>query len=98
MAIHTITVPTHGQVDVTINEYGSGRPFVVLHGGAGPQSVLGFAQELIAREHAHAYVPLHPGFAGTTRPDWLRSIGALADIYVALLDQLDSPNTLLASA
>lgn len=92
MTIHNISVSANRQVNITVDEYGDGQPVLLLHGGAGPQSMTGFAQRLAAREHAHVYVPYHPGFGGTTRPDWLQSIGALAEIYVALLDQLDLDN------
>jgi len=61
----------------------------LLHGGAGPLSIMGFAQRLAASEQVHVYVPTHPGFGGTARPDWLNRIGALAESYVALIEQLD---------
>ena len=89
MTIHTITLADGKQVNITVDEYGSGSPFVLLHGGAGPQSVTGFAQRLASQDRAHVYVPTHPGFGGTTRPEWLNSIGALAESYVALIEQLD---------
>lgn len=88
MSIHTITLPAHGQVDVTLQEHGSGRPFLLLHGGGGPQTVAGFAELLAAREGARVYVPVHPGFAGTPRPAWLDSIAKLAQVYERLLDRL----------
>jgi len=34
-------------------------------------------------------VPTHPGFGGTVRPDALASIGGLAALYGALLDELE---------
>lgn len=73
----------------TVDEYGSGHPYLLLHGGAGPLSIMGFAQRLAASEQVHVYVPTHPGFGGTARPDWLNRIGALAESYVALIEQLD---------
>jgi pimeloyl-ACP methyl ester carboxylesterase len=84
---HAITLPGSKQVDIVVDEYGSGQPFLVLHGGAGPQSVTGLAQRLATA--AHVYAPTHPGFGGTNRPDWLNSVGALAEMYVAFIDQLD---------
>src|SRR5664279_2512994 len=89
MTTYTITLSVGKQVDITVDEYGSGHPFLLLHGGAGPQSMMGFGQRLAASENAHVYVPTHPGFGGTTRPDWLNSVGTLADTYVALIEQLD---------
>jgi hypothetical protein len=52
---------------VRIDERGSGRPILVLHGGGGPQTVSGFAEALA--EHAHVLSPIHPGFAGEPRPE-----------------------------
>ena len=89
MSIYTINPSTDKQIEITVDEYGSGHPFLLLHGGAGPQSMTGFAQRLAASENVHVMVPTHPGFGGTNRPDWVNSIGTLADIYVALIDQLD---------
>ncbi|MEP6984263.1 MAG: alpha/beta hydrolase [Chloroflexota bacterium] len=92
MTTYTITLADDKQVTISVSEFGDGSPFFVLHGGAGPQSVSGFAQRLATEDHAHVYVPTHPGFGGTPRPDWLNSIGALAQTYVALIDQLDIQN------
>ena len=33
-----------GPVGVTIDDRGEGRPFLLLHGGGGPQTVAGFAE------------------------------------------------------
>jgi pimeloyl-ACP methyl ester carboxylesterase len=88
MAIHIIQLSADKQTELTVDEYGSGRSFLLLHAGAGPQSMLGFAQRL-AGEQAHVYVPSHPGFGGTPRPAWLNNIGDLAKIYVTLIEQLD---------
>jgi pimeloyl-ACP methyl ester carboxylesterase len=77
-----------GTVPVTVTEHGEGRPFLLLHGGAGPQSVDGFAALLAAKEPARVLVPTHPGFGGTPRPDGLDSMRALARVYTQLLDDL----------
>src|SRR5258708_33878516 len=86
---YTITLPADKQTDITVDEFGSGHPFLLLHGGAGPQSMMGFGQRLADSEHAHVYVPTHPGFGATTRPDWLNSVGTLAESYVAPIERLD---------
>jgi pimeloyl-ACP methyl ester carboxylesterase len=83
-----VTVDGIGPVPVTVTERGEGRPFLVLHGGAGPQSVAGWADLLAAKEPARVLVPTHPGFGGTPRPDGLDSIRSLARVYAALLDEL----------
>jgi len=84
---YTLTAGAAGPVAVTVTEGGAGRPFLLLHGGGGPQTVAAFA-ELLSR-HARVITPTHPGFAGTARPDALNSIGGLAALYAALLDELD---------
>jgi pimeloyl-ACP methyl ester carboxylesterase len=78
-----------GPVEVTVADYGSGQPFLLLHGGAGPQSVAAFAELLAATHDARVLAPVHPGFGGTSRPETLDSIRGLAALYEALLDQLD---------
>ena len=70
-----------------IDERGSGRPILVLHGGGGPLTVAGLAEALST--HAHVLVPTHPGFAGEPRPEWFNSIDDLAITYLDLLEQRD---------
>jgi pimeloyl-ACP methyl ester carboxylesterase len=67
---------------------GAGRPFLLLHGGGGPQTVAGFGALLAGSHPARVVTPTHPGFGGTTRPESLTTIGALADLYLALVDKL----------
>ena len=77
-----------GPVDVTVSEYGDGRPFLLLHGGGGPDTVTGFGELFAKTHHMRVIVPTHPGFGGTARPAALTSIPGLAALYVALIDQL----------
>jgi pimeloyl-ACP methyl ester carboxylesterase len=86
-AIHTVDLTGIGSVEVTVADYGSGQPFLLLHGGAGPQSVTGFAEQFAAAHDVRVLVPTHPGFGGTPRPEALNSIGGLAALYNALLSQ-----------
>src|SRR2546425_5527764 len=85
----SLTVERMGDVDLTFTERGGGRPFVILHGGAGPLSVSGFADLLAETEKVRVIAPTHPGFGGTPRPNALDSIRGLAALYVALLDELE---------
>jgi len=86
---HTLTVAGSGPVDVTLDDCGAGRPFLLLHGGGGPQMVAGFADLLSSTEPARVITPTHPGFGGTPRPETLTSIAGLAATYIALLAELD---------
>jgi pimeloyl-ACP methyl ester carboxylesterase len=84
-----LTSPGTDSFEVTFTGYGTGRPVLLLHGGAGPQSVTGFAELLSRKNDFHVLVPVHPGFAGTTRPEDLAGIPSLAGFYQRLIDQLD---------
>ena len=76
-------------IPVTITEQGRGRPVLVLHGGAGPQSVSEFATLLAQEAHVRVLTPTHPGFADTPRPEGFESVADLAALYLALLDELN---------
>src|SRR5580700_4269958 len=87
MPTYTVQAGQLGPVQVEVTEYGTGQPFLLLHGGAGPQSVTGFA-EMLAAAGSRVIVPVHPGFGGTARPDYLHSMRGLALVYAGLLDEL----------
>jgi len=86
---HTVTVAGIGPVDVSIDDRGAGSPYLLLHGGGGPQTIAGFAALLAGTHAVRVITPTHPGFDGTARPERLSSVGGLAALYVALLDDLD---------
>lgn len=75
-------------VPLTFTEQGSGRPVLLLHGGAGAFSVAGFAELLGSSGAARVITPVHPGFDGTPRPEQLASIASLAAVYGQLLRDL----------
>ena len=77
-----------GPVELTVDQQGGGRPFLVLHGGAGPQSVAEFAQLLANEADNLVNVPIHPGFGGTPRPPRLNTLAGLAAVYRGLIDEL----------
>src|SRR6266851_6798677 len=95
---HTLNLVDIGPVEVTVDERGEGRPFLLLHGGGGPDTMRPFA-ELFANSYpARVITPIHPGFGGTPRPTELRTIRELAALYVALLDQLEVSGVILIDA
>jgi pimeloyl-ACP methyl ester carboxylesterase len=83
-----LTVHRIGPVPVTYTESGTGQPVLLLHGGAGPFSVTGFAALMSAAGY-RVIVPVHPGFDGTPRPYELTTIAGLAAVYSELLRELD---------
>jgi pimeloyl-ACP methyl ester carboxylesterase/quercetin dioxygenase-like cupin family protein len=89
----TVTVDGIGAVPVTFSDTGSSsdlgqhQTVLLLHGGAGPRSMTGFADLLSAR--ARVIVPVHPGFDGTPRPAQLASVRELAAVYVQLVRDLN---------
>jgi len=87
--IDRVTADGIGTVDITVSERGEGRTFLLLHGGGGPQTVTGWADQLAGARHARVLAPVHPGFDGTPRPEAVACTGALARLYVALLGQLE---------
>jgi len=89
MSARTITVTTpSGDVPLTVTESGAGgRPVLLLHGGAGPDSVTGFGEALAGRFPFRVLSPVYPGFSGTARPGWLDSMGTLAGVLGGLEPQ-----------
>lgn len=85
---YDLTADGVGPVRLTATDRGQGRPYLLLHGGAGPASVAGFADLLAGDRPARVITPVHPGFDGTPRPETLTSTGGLAAVYVAFLEML----------
>jgi pimeloyl-ACP methyl ester carboxylesterase len=88
----TRTLALRNGLSITVAEYGDaaaggGTGALVLHGGAGPRSVAGFAAAM--SQHAYVIVPTHPGFDGTPRPESTDSIADLAVAYLDLIDELN---------
>ena len=79
----TRDVKLRPDLTVSVAEAGNGRPALVLHGGGGPETVAPITAHLA--ETMRTLAPVHPGFNGTDRPQWLASIGELAGAYLDLL-------------
>ena len=75
--------PFRPDLTISLEESGSGRPALVLHGGGGPATVTGIADHLARTRHA--LLPTHPGWNGTERPAWLADVPTLAGLYLELL-------------
>ena len=58
---------------------GSGEPLVLLHGAGGNAGWLRYVQALA--ERFTIYLPSHPGYGQSERPEWLESIPDLASFY-----------------
>jgi pimeloyl-ACP methyl ester carboxylesterase len=78
---------------ITVDEQGEGRPVLLLHGGGGPPS-MGPLPSTLA-EDFQVIAPVHPGFAGTPRPDWYDRIDDIALSYLQLLEQRDLRDVLV---
>src|SRR5580704_5217187 len=85
----TVALDDVGPVEISLEDAGAGQPFLLLHGGGGPDTMTRFGQRFAESYPARVLVPTHPGFAATTRPEKLDSIRRLAALYVGLLDDLD---------
>jgi pimeloyl-ACP methyl ester carboxylesterase len=72
---------------IGLTRTGAGRPLLILHGASGPGTWLPLVPELATRHDV--ILPEHPGFGTSDTPNWLDTIGDLANFYHDFLDQLD---------
>ena len=77
----TLTLSTG--VEMTVERSGHGRPVLVIHGGGGPRSVAAIVEHLAGSHDTIA--PTLPGWDGTDRPEWLRTVDDLALSLLAYL-------------
>lgn len=92
----THPVALHPDLEVTVDEAGTGRPVLILHGGGGPFTVTSIADHLAST--MHTFTPTHPGWNGTPRPAWLTGIDDLALIYLDYLEDLDLRDVLVVGS
>jgi pimeloyl-ACP methyl ester carboxylesterase len=86
----TRTIALASGQEISVAEYGQnsdGSAVLMLHGGAGPRSMAGFAAGMA--EHAYVIVPTHPGFDGAPRAEGTTSIADLAEAYLDLIEALE---------
>jgi pimeloyl-ACP methyl ester carboxylesterase/quercetin dioxygenase-like cupin family protein len=91
----TTDVRLGGDLVVRVDERGTGRPVLLLHGGAGPASVAGLAALLAARG-ARVLTPVIPGFDGTSAFDDVADVPELARLFRRLLGELGVSDVLVA--
>jgi pimeloyl-ACP methyl ester carboxylesterase len=85
----TVTLESVGIVEISTEDYGEGQPFLLLHGGGGPDTVTRFAAAFAEAHPARVFAPVHPGFAVTPRPEGLDSLAKLAALYLAMIEDLE---------
>jgi pimeloyl-ACP methyl ester carboxylesterase len=81
----TEIVPVAG-VALRVARAGQGAPVLVLHHDIGGIEPAPF-HDALAREFA-VLAPSHPGFDGSERPGWMRSVRDVAAVYQGLLADL----------
>ena len=93
MTVTTINGLYADDLELTCDREGQGRPVLLLHGGGGPPSMGSLPSAL--SEDFEVLAPIHPGFAGTPRPDWYTGIDDIAITYLQLLEQRDLRDVLV---
>ena len=78
----TETIPIAG-VSLRLSRAGSGPPLLVLHHDFGAPARRPLHDALAA--HFTVLAPSHPGYDGSERPEWLRSVRDVAVVYQRLL-------------
>ncbi|MBI3245355.1 MAG: alpha/beta hydrolase [Deltaproteobacteria bacterium] len=68
---------------------GAGEPVLILHRDVGNPGWLPFYEQLA--QHYAVYVPSHPGFDKSDRPEWMRNVRDLAVLYQWLLKEMKLP-------
>jgi pimeloyl-ACP methyl ester carboxylesterase len=81
---------------LTLREAGAGDSTVfVIHGGHGPENTAGIVDHFAVM--SQVLQPTHPGWEGTSRPDWFSGMDAIADTYLDLLEDRDLHDVLVVA-
>lgn len=81
--VHELSV-TIGDARIRMLKGGSGAPLLLLHGTEGALGWRPYTRALA--EHFTVYLPSHPGFDGSQRPHWLKTITDLVCFYTWFLE------------
>lgn len=73
-----------GGVKIQLFKGGSGEPLLLLHGAGGNRGPTMTAKALA--ESYTVYMPSHPGFDSSERPEWLETMSDLASFYSWFLE------------
>jgi pimeloyl-ACP methyl ester carboxylesterase len=79
----SISVVDAAGIPIRVYREGDGPSVALLHGIDGLDGLLPFAHEL--SRFAHVIAPEIPGFGGSERPSWIRSIRDVASLFHGLL-------------
>ena len=71
---------------VHLRKGGAGEPLLILHRDIGNPGWLPFYEQMAQR--FTVYVPSHPGFDKSERPEWMRNVRDMAAVYAWLLKDL----------
>src|ERR1700748_1488604 len=96
MTMHTMNGFYADDLEVTVDEQGTGRPLLLLHGGGGPPSMGPLPSAL--SEGFAVMAPVHPGFAGPRRPECYTGIDAIALTYLQWLEHRDLRDVLVVAS
>ena len=77
-------------VDLNLRRAGEGETLLLLHGANGNTSWMPVFEKL--SENFHVILPDHPGFGGTSTPEWMDNISDMAYFYLDVIDALGLDN------
>ena len=81
---------------LVVDDTGTGRPVLVLHGGGGPDTMKPIVAHLVAGYRV--LTPTLPGWNGAPRPESMTAIGDYARAYVDHLTQVGVRDVVIGSS
>tara|TARA_Y100001934_G_scaffold66482_1_gene82569 strand:+ start:59 stop:859 length:801 start_codon:yes stop_codon:yes gene_type:complete len=83
-------------IELEVHEAGDGPPLLYLHAGGGFRTA-NPAMPLLVERH-RVIAPSHPGFGGSSLPNWMNSVDDFAHVYLELMQRLELKDTVLVGA